>query len=255
MKISRLALPLVATSLFVTINTRAADQPPQSPKVHLTLPEPCRQAGLNFSYRLKDSPYTEDPHRQADKAYADATICTGEWTEPQFKVRYPHGASGFKWQITVRHQNSRAKARRILRSMRSVEQAKSGKLTEQIHSQAYLFSRFEKKRFRWGKAVSYLVQLTESGIYYEPNSEDLLYEVHGVTDDYRFSIDAAFSLGHTGLPAERSSAKNQKDRPEELEHLDTYRLITEAKPETFEPSLFSIDDMLDTLQIEGIRAR
>jgi hypothetical protein len=118
---------------------------------------------------------------------------------------------------------------------------------------AYMFARFERKRFSWGSAVSFLSQTVQDVALYVPHNGHLDYEVWGVTPDRRFTVVAHLSVSHPNLGnwgiKERPKVR-VADSIEALKRDRDYQLVETCNAEEFEPSLTAFDRMLDTLVVQ-----
>ena len=118
-----------------------------------------------------------------------------------------------------------------------------------------MYARFERKRFRWGDAVSFLSQSTQdgvSGVFFAPHNGRLAYEVWGVTRDHRYTVVASvFSVSHPELAGRLSRPRELRVARtlRELKRDRRYKLVERCSPGEFEPSLAAFDQMLDSLTI------
>jgi hypothetical protein len=147
----------------------------------------------------------------------------------------------------------------------------------------YLFARFERKSFRWGRGVSFFSQDVQDTSMPEPANGRLDYEIFGVTEDGGFTVVARLSVTHPNLPDDANArdmrdsiqrgdsdfsqayfdAARQKNyqRLEKLEKDEEQKeaaamkdqpgikLIEHAMPDAFIPSLTAFDKMVDSIKI------
>jgi hypothetical protein len=115
-----------------------------------------------------------------------------------------------------------------------------------------IYPRFQHKHFSWGEAVSFLVQYQNDNTNYVPNNGMLLYEVHGVTTDQRYTVRAQFGLTHPRLTEFGPGVRDYRDdasNPDSPMRRDRdYRLVEHCPNDAFQPSIKDIDAMLDTLK-------
>lgn len=114
---------------------------------------------------------------------------------------------------------------------------------------SYLFSRFERKHFRWGDAVSFLSQSTQDSALYVPHNGHLAYEDWGVTYDHRFTVVARVSVAHPKLAGWIAKEPELRDARsiEALKRDRDYILVETCRPDEFEPSLTAFDQVIDSL--------
>jgi hypothetical protein len=114
----------------------------------------------------------------------------------------------------------------------------------------YGFVRFERKRFRWGRAVSMLTLSAQDGTY-TPNNGHLYYEIWGITRQKKYAVIASFSVTHPKLPTwgEAGVIRDAKGI-EALKNDSDYALIETCSPDQFQPSLTAADRLVDSLNID-----
>ncbi len=115
-------------------------------------------------------------------------------------------------------------------------------------SRPYMFARFERKRFYWGKAVSFFSQSTQDIATYVPNNGHLQYEVWGVTTNRRYTIVASIGVSHPKL-TEWGPEVPDVDSIEALKNDPDYKLIETCSREDFVPSLIAFDQLVDSIRI------
>ena len=180
---------------------------------------------------------------------------SGQWNDPAF-ARYAGGGYGAgaqrrDWTVRVEAGIS-PKVQRALSSARDGYEADLGEVT---YASARIYPRFIRKRFPWGNAVSFLVQYQNDNTNFVPNNGMLCYEVHGITDDHRYTVWARFGVTHPRLkefgPGVRDHRPTAQDRtwpdPRMTKDPD-YVLVERCAEEEFQPSLRDIDALLNTVK-------
>ena len=117
-----------------------------------------------------------------------------------------------------------------------------------LNERAYMFARFERKRFGWGSAVSFLSQTVQDVALYVPHNGHLEYEVWGFTPDRKFTVVAKVSVSHPKLGGWGPKVRVASSM-DALKRDRDYKLVERCSPEQFEPSLTAFDRMLKTLLI------
>ena len=113
----------------------------------------------------------------------------------------------------------------------------------------YMYARFERKSYPWGKAISFLTSSTQNREY-SPSNDSLRYEVWGVTQDDRHVVHAVFNTTHAKLPSDSLRAR-EVTSTNALKNDPDYVLIERSPPQDFQPSLTSIDNIVGSLKMEG----
>jgi len=113
----------------------------------------------------------------------------------------------------------------------------------------YMYARFERKSYPWGKAISFLTTSTQNREY-SPSNDSLRYEVWGVTQDGRHVVHAALCTSHPKLPPDSLRAREVTSTVA-LKKDPDYALIERCPPQDFKPNLTSIDKMIGSLKMEG----
>jgi hypothetical protein len=119
-----------------------------------------------------------------------------------------------------------------------------------LDERSYMFARFQHKQFSWGRAVSFLRQMTQDSPphFYVPHNGHLAYEIWGVTRDKRFTVVATVSVGHPKLADWGENVRDTRTIAA-LKRDKDYKLVERCSPEQFEPGLSAFDQMLDTIVI------
>ena len=143
---------------------------------------------------------------------------------------------------------------RVRHAIESASDGYAADLGRTINASARIYPRFERKRFDWGEAVTFLVQYQNDNTNYVPNNGMLNYELHGLTADGRY-LRARFGVTHPDLvefgPRVRDHREGDPADPGSPMRRDSYyRLVESAPPRSFEPSLREIDAFVNTLKID-----
>lgn len=187
------------------------------------------KSGMKYSFYA--------PGSAASKAEAFTSVCSGFWRSPS-KARQ-------NWSITIiKKDDAKVADGYNARDGYAADLARadSGSATP------YLYARFQKFAFPWGNAVGYFVQTTKNATWPEPNNVQLLYEIRGVTNDHQDTIVARFAVRHPQLP-DGSSVQDAHGDIGTLQSFPSYKLLTKSKPETFEPSLTEVQDLVSSVVI------
>lgn len=164
------------------------------------------------------------------------------------KARVPMTRLSSKgWFIEV----ERGTSPQVLKAVNTAKDGYDAALGWRIASSPILYARFARKTFRWGKAVSFLVQYQCDGGLEVPNNERLTYEIHGIMRDNQFTVRAAFHLTNPLLP--NSRPKIYHDDPEKadsgMRRDPNYILVEQCSDQAFSPSITEIDAIIDGLKV------
>jgi hypothetical protein len=176
----------------------------------------------------------------------------GRWTDPSF-ISYPSrgtyygSAKDREWSIEVQ----RGASPKVLRAFRAKDGYEAD-LGFTLNASARIYPRFRHKRFSWGEAVSFLVQYQNDNTNYVPNNGMLLYEVHGVTTDKRYSVRAQFGITHPRLVEFGPGVRDHRD-DEPMRRDPDYRLVERCPDHAFQPTIKDIDALLNTLKPDAPR--
>jgi len=146
---------------------------------------------------------------------------------------------GHLWNIQVRTEDTS-------KVLNAYDHAKDGYDANVDEDQNYMFGRFERKSFPWGKGFSYFTQFTQDSATYVPHNGHLTYEIWGATNDLKHVVHITCTVTHSRLadwPDVRdagSIANLKKDRD--------YKLIESCAPTAFEPPLTDIDKLAGSLR-------
>ena len=217
-----------------TVSTR------RPPSITLDIP-----TAFNHSVELKHFNTGEELWEgppQSKKAQYPVTRYAGAWGKQNSPNQREHG-----WSVEVALASA-AKIQQVHKAhAEATDGYDAGHRVDEDGS--YMFARFARKDFRWGKAFCYLTQFTQDTSVYVPHNGHLTYEVWGVTHDGTYMVHASFELTHPKLaswgPEVRvadSIAALKKDRD--------YLLVESCSPGAFEPGLTVIDAWLNSLQVK-----
>lgn len=121
-----------------------------------------------------------------------------------------------------------------------------------VNASARIYPRFERKKFRWGTAVTFLVQYQNDNTNYVPNNGMLAYEIHGLTRDGQY-VKGRFEVTHPKLTEYGSEVRDyQEGDPAEpgspMRKDRDYILVESCPAGEFQPSLSEIDRFVGTLK-------
>jgi hypothetical protein len=186
-------------------------------------------------------------------AEADMTITEGQWTAKNLTVYRKtgtyYGAQKYRWWSV---EISSAATDRVKQAIAAAANGYDANLGRAINASLRICPRFERKSFSWGQAVSFLAQYQNDNTNYVPSNGMLTYEVHGITNDGRY-VRARFGVTHPDLvefgPELRDYRDGDPADPTSPMRKDPhYKLVEQAPPGSFEPSLLEIDRLIDTLE-------
>jgi hypothetical protein len=161
---------------------------------------------------------------------------SGEWKSNPKSKYSEHG-----WSITVSLRNPSL----IQKAYDSAIDGYAAKLDEDY---AYMFARFQRHTFSWGKGISYFTQSTQDTGIYVPHNGHLTYEVWGVTNDTNHVVHASFAVTHPALETWGANVR-EAETIETLKSDKDYKLIEECDKDTFSPSLTEIQTLIDSLRL------
>lgn len=185
-------------------------------------------------YNIGDPLWVGPP--EPDKATYPKTKWSGQWgngTEHEWTVE-ARGASAEKAQ-KIRDAYATA-----------TDDDDAGRRLDEYGS--YMFARFGRRDFRWGKAVFYLTQFSGDTSMYVPHNGHLTYEVWGVTRGGEV-VYATFELTHPKLGTWGPEVRTV-DSIDALKKDHYYRLVETCPPDAFKPGLAEIDAFLDSLEVK-----
>jgi hypothetical protein len=152
------------------------------------------------------------------------------------------------WKIEVSHA-PKTKIQEILTACSTASDGyEASKKVDEDGS--YMFARFSRRDFRWGKAFSYLTQFTQDTGIYVPHNGHLTYEVWGVTYDGRYAVHADFDITHPKLGTWGPTVRNANSM-EALKQDRDYKLVESCSSSEFLPSLEDIDALINSIHIEN----
>ncbi|HEX3444512.1 MAG TPA: hypothetical protein VHS80_07315 [Chthoniobacterales bacterium] len=233
-----LVFAILMTVLPVAIpRAGAAEATDQCPRFQFNPPDPYK-GGMKYSFIT--------PGSTDAKTGAFGSVCSGFWRQPNPQESSTRAKRS--WSITV----SKRDDPKLVEAYNAKDgyaadlaRADSGKTTP------YLYARFQKFSFPWGNAVGYFVQTTRDATWPEPNNAQLTYEIRGVTSDRQYIVVARFAVGHPQLPAAGSNVLDARGDIRTLTSFESYKLLEKSRPETFEPSLAEIQDLVSSVVVLG----
>jgi hypothetical protein len=230
-----LLLAILMTVLPVaTPRAAAIEATDQCPRFQFNPPEPYR-GGMKYRFVTPST-----------KAGAFASVCSGLWR--QSDSQEPSSGTKQFWSITVSKQDDP--------KLVEAYNAKDGYAADLAradsgNSTPYLYARFQKFSFSWGNAVGYFVQTTKDATWPEPNNAQLIYEIRGFTSDRQYIVAARFAVTNPQLPAAGSNVLDAHGDIRTLMSFPSYKLLEKSKPETFQPNLTEIQDLISSVVILG----
>lgn len=211
-------------------------------------------ANVDTKIFKKGQPTSEDSIFPSEAAQ-DFTRITGHW-KPKGATAYTeagtyYGSAKDRWWSIELFPEPSERTRKVIETASDGYKADLGSMT---NASARIYPRFERKRFKWGEAVSFFVQYQNDNTHYVPNNGMLTYAVHGLARDGLY-VKASFGVTHPGLvefgPEVRAYRDGDPADPGSAMRRDPhYRLVESAPPGSFVPSLTEIDAFLDTLKID-----
>ena len=117
-----------------------------------------------------------------------------------------------------------------------------------LDQRSYMYARFERKRFRWGDAVSFLSQFTDDAYLHAPNNGHLTYEVWGITRDRKHTVVANVSVTHPKIPDWGPEVRDAPSIKALMQDHD-FKLVETCSADQFVPSLAAFDRMLESLVV------
>ncbi|MBV8586044.1 MAG: hypothetical protein JO308_07135 [Verrucomicrobia bacterium] len=113
----------------------------------------------------------------------------------------------------------------------------------------YLYAGVERLTLPWGKAIAYFVQASKDGKWREPNNEQLRYQIRGVTDDKKYTIIGRFQVRLAQLPTDSQKAQDASGDLRKLHAFESYKLLNQEDPNSFEPSLIEMQNLVGSVRI------
>lgn len=242
---------IIAAGVIVLARIASAAQEPRldPPKFELSVSSPFSVSGRAERYRAGDVTYS-------DWSFRFVTTASMTTRYGNFGRHTKNQSDSHTWSVAVYTTFSK----KVTAAYASTKDGYQLRMTEGLNIEtpdwgSYMVARLRRKRFRWGKAVSFLSQFTQDSELPAPRNGRLEYEVWGVTADRKHTVVARISVSHPKLP-------DLEDKRETLRYFRTvealkrdpdYKLIERCKPEEFTPSLTAFDAMLDSLSINDER--
>jgi hypothetical protein len=210
--------------------------------VSTTVPDIDLQISSAFNNKLtrtkfKTGDYLVNSPPYIIKAKVPTARIEGEWgNPPPAQDHFDHD-----WRVDVESTDAHLTADKIAK-------ATSGYDAGVDRDGCYMIARFERKQFRWGKAISYFSQFSQDTGGYVPHNGGLTYEVWGTTADNKHIVHLTCSVTHRAL--EKWGPKVRTTRSMKELHADKdYKLVEACASSDFEPALSELDRLLDTLVI------
>ena len=225
---------LLAAVFTATPQMKAADPADQCPRFQLN-PLDAYKNGMKYSFLT--------PGSGIPKTDTFTSVCSGSWQPPSAQQSSPN--ANLTWSITVSKKDDPKVAEAYSAKdgyTADLARADSGNATP------YLYARFQKFTFPWGNAVGYFVQTTKDATWPEPNNVQLMYEMRGVTGDHQDTIVARFAARNPQLP-DGSKVLDAHGDIRALTSFSSYKLLGKAHPESFQPSLTEIQEMVASIVI------
>jgi hypothetical protein len=226
-------LLLFAMFLAAALQARAADATDQYPRFRFN-PLDAYRGGMKYSFLA--------PGPIGSKTDAFVSVCSGFWSS---NTEQSSSNAKQTWSIIVSKKDDPKVADGYNAKdgyTADLARADSGNATP------YLYARFQKFSFPWGNAVGYFVQTTKDATWPEPNNAQLIYEIRGVTSDRQDTVVARFVVRHPQLP-DGSKVLDAHGNVRTLTSFATYKLLEKSSPESFQPSLTEIQDMVSSVVI------
>jgi hypothetical protein len=222
---------------LATPRAGAAEATDQCPRFQFNPPDPYR-GEMKYSFVM--------PGPAETKTGAFASVCSGFW-RPQ-SPQEPTSGARQSWSITV----SKKDDPKVVEAYN----AKDGYTADLARADSggatpYLYARFQKFSFPWGNAAGYFVQTTKNATWPEPNNAQLTYEIRGVTSDRQYTVVARFAVRHPQIPAAGSNVLDAQGDIRTLMSFPSYKILEKSKPETFQPSLTEIQDLVSSVAVLG----
>ena len=145
------------------------------------------------------------------------------------------------WDIEVSNRNP-------AKVLNAYDHAKDGYDANVDEEGNYMFARFERKTFPWGKGFSYFTQYTQDTGVYVPHNGHLTYEIWGATNDGKHVVHATCTVTHHKLDnwpdvRDAGSMENLKQDPD-------YKLVESCSASDFQPPLTDFDNLVGSLRVK-----
>jgi hypothetical protein len=230
----KLIAPLFLAVALALASCSSSDAPPS---FVLPVPSAFGKTVDRHAFRRGESLGEGAPY-ESEKATSALTRIGGEYAK-----------GDAHWSVEV----TRGAAPNVLRALATAKDGYDANLGYLPGFAPVLYARFARKQFRWGDAVSFLVQYQVEAPTYAPNNDRLTYEVHGVTKDHRYTVRAIFfDIQHPGLKLQSQTRSYREDssKPDAPIRRDPAYILVEHCPDTaFQPSIKDIDAILNELKL------
>ncbi len=230
----KLQRPLFLVAILIAIfpaaipQAEATDSTDQCPRFQFNPPE-AYKGSMKYSFLV--------PGSGGPKVESFSSVCSGFWLSPA-RARQ-------NWRITVsKKDDPKVAGAYDAKDAYAVDLARA----DSGNATPYLYARFQKFSFPWGNAVGYFVQTTQNATWPEPNNVQLTYEIRGVTNDHQDTIVARFVVRHPRLPDGHDLLDAHGD-VRTLASFPSYKLLEKSNPDSFEPSLKEIQEMVASVVI------
>ena len=230
-------LTCVVSLLIVTLLSSCGTVSTTAPKIDLQISSAFNHKLTRTKFKTGDHLVNSPPY--IIKAKVPTARIEGEWgNSTPAQHHFDHD-----WRVDVESTDAQLTAEKIAK-------ATSGYDAGVDREGNYMFARFERTQFKWGKAISYFSQFTDDIGGYVPHNGGLTYEVWGTTNDNRHIVHLTCLVTHQALEKWGSGVRTTRST-EELHADKDYKLVDTCPSSDFEPALSELDRLLDTLVIKG----
>lgn len=231
-------LIFISVAVFVAGCTTLSFQSP--PAFTLRIPPTFDHAVKLRQFKVGDYLLNSPPYVKR-AAYPIAQYFGG-WGPEKDSERREHA-----WSIEVSLPPAARLQKIVQAQAKAADGYDAGNIVDETGS--YMFARFGRKEFRWGKAFVYLTQFTQDSSAYVPHNGHLTYEVWGVATDGRHVVHANFLVTHSQLASWGAEVRDAASI-EAMKKDPDYMLVESCPADDFDPSLAAIDKMMNSLQIK-----
>jgi hypothetical protein len=229
-------LTCTVSLLIVTLLSSCGSVTTTVPNIDLQISSAFNHKVTRSKFKTGDYLVNSPPY--IIKAKLPTARIEGEWGNPT-PAQHP---LDHRWRIDVESTDAKSTADAIAKATSGYDAGVN------THGN-YMFARFERKQFKWGKTISFLSQFTDDTGGYVPNNGSLTYEVWGTTTDNCHIVHLTCSITHRAL--EEWGPKVRTTRSMKELHADKdFKLVETCASSDFEPALPELDRLLDTLVIK-----
>ncbi len=229
-------LAFTAPFLIVSMLSSCGSISNEVPDIDVQISDAFDHKQTRTKFKTGDYLVNSPPH--IIKAKVPTSRIEGEWGNPN-PAKYPFD---HRWRIDVEFTDATSTAQAIAK-------ATSGYDAGLDREGNYMFARFERKHFKWGKAISYFSQFTDDTGGYVPHNGGLTYEIWGTTSNNRQIVHLTCSVTHRDLEEWGPNVRTTRSM-KELHADKDYKLVETCAASDFEPTLSELDRLLDTLVIK-----